>query len=246
MNTTKADRFGNYYTASKDLPIVSYQELLDVIKKNDEKSIVILVNSSNPAWFEVCAKSGMYVWYITTDGEIAMATKKDLPKIGTHSPGVNVMIYRVNNSIVEILLIEEINMKGKWKFVSGCLDRGETATTCAKRECFEETALVLDELTFIMCHERPSLGRCGTDDLIFCFKSLVTMKQEVKIQPSEISKFTWVAIDKILESQEVEGMAISNFTKNVIFHTFEMEKYNPNYNTVTDWITQKHSANIYY
>lgn len=123
--------------------------------------------------------------YIRNDGE---------PKIGEYKQSVHVWI--INNK--EKLLIERrsFNMRknpGKWAFVGGVPDTGETSLEGAIREVKEELGIELKqrdiELLISLKREHDFVDVwIAKDD---------TELEDIIMQESEVSEVKWVSIDEL-------------------------------------------------
>ena len=65
---------------------------------------------------------------------------------------VNVFLYRVKGEQIEYLILkrvacQDLKLSGFWQGVSGALEPRENFETAARREVFEETGLLLEQLT---------------------------------------------------------------------------------------------------
>lgn len=75
---------------------------------------------------------------------------EDLRKlIGNKCIILNGSIVVIRNESDEILLQQRTYPKGKWNFPGGLMELGESTIETAKREVFEETNLVVDNLKLI-------------------------------------------------------------------------------------------------
>jgi len=119
---------------------------------------------------------------------------------------VNVFLYRVKGEQIEYLILKrvarpDLNLSGFWQGVSGALEPGENFEKAARREVFEETGLLLEQLTatgltliYPIKSEWRSVYGADPDEIIervFCSK--------IKGQPilsGEHCAFSWLPYQK--------------------------------------------------
>lgn len=81
----------------------------------------------------------------------------DLRKVVGHAPLLQCAgSVIIENEKGEILLGKRTD-NHKWGYAGGSIELNETAEECAKRELFEETGLIADELEFFMVNSGPEV-----------------------------------------------------------------------------------------
>ncbi len=93
---------------------------------------------------------------------------------------------------------DDIN-KGKWIGVGGKIETGETADACARREIFEETGLVADELNF-----RGMIHFYFEDDTEVCHV-YTCERYHGEIHECNEGTLRWIEKDEILSLPLWEG-----------------------------------------
>ena len=81
----------------------------------------------------------------------------DLRKVVGHAP----LLQCAGSVIIENekgeILLEKRTDNHKWGYAGGSIELNETVEECAKRELFEETGLIADELEFFMVNSGPEV-----------------------------------------------------------------------------------------
>jgi len=118
----------------------------------------------------------------------------------------NVFLYRVADGTIEYLLLKrvprtEINLPGFWQCVSGALEVGENFEMAARREVFEETGFVLEDviatgLTFIYPIKNEWRTLYGTDPSEVVEHVFVSKIQGLPILSDEHCAFEWLSYQK--------------------------------------------------
>lgn len=125
--------------------------------------------------------------------------------------GAAVMI--LSPDMREALMVFEY---GKFKFVTGAQDLGESKLDTALREMTEETGLIMDE-TFapIFCggydigNAKPTTG---VNDSLICYAIRVRSKDDLKLDVTEITEAKWFSLDDL--NQAYNAMNQSNSMQN--------------------------------
>lgn len=92
--------------------------------------------------------------------------------------------------------------EGKWISVGGKLEKGESPEDCAIREIFEETGLVVKEMSLRGIVTFPEFT-VGQDWYTYVFK--VTDFEGVLIEDCPEGTLEWVPYDKVLDKPTWEG-----------------------------------------
>lgn len=107
-----------------------------------------------------------------------------------------VVIYRVNNNLIEYLLLHHI--VGHWDFAKGKIEAGETKEEAALRELFEETGLHTElDPGFLDSISYNFVDRSGTPikKTVYFFLGRVNNEQQVMLS-HEHKDFVWLPYGK--------------------------------------------------
>jgi len=109
---------------------------------------------------------------------------------------VNVFVIKDN----KVLMGKRLNSvgRGQWGFPGGHLEFGESLTAGAKRELFEETGLVVDELEFVhllnQIQKEPDRHYIQINFIVKKWQG----DPEIK-EPTKCEKWQWFDLDKLPE-----------------------------------------------
>lgn len=137
---------------------------------------------------------------------------EDLRKlIGNKCIILNGSIVVIRNESDEILLQQRTYPKGKWNFPGGLMELGESTIETAKREVFEETNLVVDNLKLIGVYSGKDY-LCSAENgdqwyVVTTAYTTNTYRGIPKINDDESERLEWFSIDDI-----PEYMALSHKT----------------------------------
>lgn len=107
-----------------------------------------------------------------------------------------VVIYRVNNNLIEYLLLHHI--VGHWDFAKGKIEAGETKEEAALRELFEETGLHTEldpEFIHSIAYNFVDRGGGSIRKTVYFFLGRVNNEQQVMLS-HEHKDFVWLPYDK--------------------------------------------------
>lgn len=216
--------------------------LIEENKINHPKhtDIIVKIAPKHLSWAGHFAHIGYRLSHIL-NGELFMTSVEHPVPIGTHSPGINVMLTRGEDNQQEVLLVEEINMPGKLKNVSGCVEAHQTEIQTVIREVKEETGYDIavkndvPQIQFLGVMSRPSLGRLGTDDLIFCFTAKIDSHDAPNIDPKEIASAVWVPNDTLL-NENYNGKTITTTTRELYQIYWKKHGEKNTWAQIKDWI----------
>ena len=118
------------------------------------------------------------------------------------------------------VLLQKRTDDGRWALHGGCKELGETTEETAKRELFEETGLIADELTLLgvfsgeaMRHTYPH----GDDvEFVLTFYICDSFHGELNPQPEEVSTLEWFDLDALPEDlASSDKLALESFIASI-------------------------------
>ena len=89
----------------------------------------------------------------------------------------------------------------------GSAIKGETPEECAKRELFEETGVVAEDITYV--------GKVIKSGIIYCEFVCKTKRKEIKMQEGETVDFRWATEEELKELRD-EGTLLSQRMSNFV------------------------------
>jgi dATP pyrophosphohydrolase len=112
---------------------------------------------------------------------------------------VAVYVICKKNDFTKYLLLRRAGfLEGVWQTVTGKVKENETAITAAKRELFEETGIIFDQLylaDFVDSYFDPRLN-CVIQAPVFI--AFINSFQEVKLSSAEHDQYKWLDFDEAL------------------------------------------------
>ena len=114
-----------------------------------------------------------------------------------HYPHESVSVVIVNEK-EEILLIQSkryVTERLEWEVPAGRIEKGELPAEAAKRECMEETGCLINDLTYLCCHN-PSNGMSDLKLHVFGAK---VQTETMDIDENEVNAKRWVHKDEVLK-----------------------------------------------
>ncbi len=124
----------------------------------------------------------------------------------------SVVIIRDKNN--KLLLQQRTHPKGKWNFPGGLMELGESTVETAKREVFEETNLIVDDLKLIGVYSgKNHLCSAKNGDQWYVVTTAYTtnnFKGTLKINDDESERLEWFSIQNIPEEMASTHKIIIN------------------------------------
>ncbi len=107
----------------------------------------------------------------------------------------------IKNKDNEVLLQKRTHPKGKWGFPGGLMELGESTVETAKREVFEETNLVVDDLMLIGVYSgKDYLCKALNGDewyVVVVAYSTENYNGELRVNDDESESLEWFSVDNI-------------------------------------------------
>ena len=106
------------------------------------------------------------------------------------------IVFGYTEERIHLLLIQRANepCKGQWAFPGGFMNMDETADDCARRELFEETGLVVDEVTQVGAF--TAVDRDPRERIITVAYYAITQVREVK-GADDAAIAIWFPLDEL-------------------------------------------------
>ena len=110
-----------------------------------------------------------------------------------------------------LLLIERAKepAKGKWAFVGGFIDPGESAEEGLQREIREEVGLLVHDIRYLCCYPNAYHYLGITYPVLDFFYTARSMAPALKLDPAEVTSHQWLDPEEVKE----EDLAFSSMQR---------------------------------
>ena len=112
------------------------------------------------------------------------------------NPTVDVAVTRANGSMV-LLAHKAEDGEGRWRFIGGHIDLGETGEAAARREVHEESGVSIDQLTYVTSRAVDDWRYAGTGDGIFTTLFMARYAFGGARAADDVQRVEWFEIEKI-------------------------------------------------
>lgn len=112
------------------------------------------------------------------------------------NPTVDVAVTRANGSMV-LLAHKAEDGEGRWRFIGGHIDQGETGEAAARREVLEESGVSVDQLTYVTSCAVADWRYTDTGDGIFTTLFQARYAWGGARAADDVQRVEWFEIEKI-------------------------------------------------
>ena len=137
---------------------------------------------------------------------------------------VVIMLFNKNKDKVLLIKRNKKPYKNCWNGIGGKIEKGETWFEAAKRECLEETGLILVNPKLLVTYVYPKDNTINSNTKLNVVYDFV---DEVEIDDNEEGHYEWKNIDFVMdiENKEIAGLSNLNQFVKEIFDLENIKKF---------------------
>lgn len=137
---------------------------------------------------------------------------------------VVIMLFNKNKDKLLLVKRNKKPYKDCWNGIGGKIEENETALEAAKRECMEETNIVLENPKLLVTYVYPESNIMNSNTNLNVIYDFV---QEVAVKDNYEGHYEWKDIDFVMDaySQEIAGLSNLNQFVKEIFNLENIKKF---------------------